>query len=241
MPDHSLICWDYTCPEPNLTPTQPSTGVIRHFKKQFLTAGCIHILIYSMRSKNVTVLHLYDSYGYGYGCTTTTLWPCVWAYDVKFCCIFRMPILSPVELQTKERLHNTVFSCQFSTLTTAYWAAYPWLQRGIRHHCRLYLFHVVYDSKAGYTWRYSNNFNFLWEEEPSKLLNCSHHLSICTEAVLNSSIKWAPRHQLEQASFRIALAFGRQFPDNHFTDCLYSRLYTCGYYRSLNSLGCASL
>lgn len=39
MPDHSLICWEYMCPElpPNLTPAQPSTGVqpkpITHSKK----------------------------------------------------------------------------------------------------------------------------------------------------------------------------------------------------------------
>ena len=41
MSDHSLICWEYMCPElpPNLTPAQPSTGVqpkpITHSEKKY--------------------------------------------------------------------------------------------------------------------------------------------------------------------------------------------------------------
>ena len=85
----------------------------------------------------------------------------------------------------------------------------------------------------GYPWQYSNNFNFLHEAEPMKLLNCSHHLSASTEAVLNSSLKSTPRKSVKRPSLWIARVFGRRFQDNHFTDCLHSRLYTCGNYRSL--------
>ena len=85
----------------------------------------------------------------------------------------------------------------------------------------------------GYTWRYSNNFNFLREAELMKLLNCNHHLSTSTEAVLNISLSQHQENQLEWASLWIARVFGRRFSDNHFMDCLCLRLYTCGNYRSL--------
>ena len=74
--------------------------------------------------------------------------------------------------------------------------------------CWLYSYsdvvHGTYNSQAGYTWRYSNNFNFLREVEPSKFLNCSHHLSAGTEAVLNSSFKSASK-KLVEASITLDL------------------------------------
>ena len=85
-----------------------------------------------------------------------------------------------------------------------------------------------------YTCWYSNNFSFLREAEPSKLLNCSHHLSIkywsSREQFLKVSIK---TNQLKRASLWIAQAFGRRFPDNHFMDGLCSTLYMHGKYCSL--------
>ena len=53
--------------------------------------------------------------------------------------------------------------------------------------------HRLSSRMDGYTWRYSNNLNFLQEVELMKLLNCSHHLSTSTEAVLNISLKSTPR------------------------------------------------
>ena len=72
-----------------------------------------------------------------------------------------------------------------------HWAAYPWLHWGVCHHCRLYTVSPTL-KQDGYTWRYSNNLNFL-QVELMKLLNCSHHLSTSTEAVLNISLKSTPR------------------------------------------------
>ena len=74
----------------------------------------------------------------------------------------------------------------------------------IRSHfnCWLYSYsdvvHSTYISQAGYTWQYSNNFNFLQEVEPSKLLNCSHHLKACSHCNAHQNA-----HLAESNSMRI--------------------------------------
>ena len=86
---------------------------------------------------------------------------------------------------------------------------------------------------SGRTRRHSNHSRFLRGAEATKLLNCRHHLSASTDAVMNGSLESASGNQLKRKSPWMARAFCRRFPNNPFTDSLRSNLYTLGNSRSL--------